>query len=421
MSPRRAVPSIREVARMVRLGEGPPRRSVRSAADIADLRERARRRLPGPVFDYLDGAAGNEVASVRNRDAFDRVRLVSRVLRDVSVVDTTTDMLGRPAAAPVILGPIGLTRVFHPEGEAAVARVAAAHGIPAALSTMASTSPEAFAQAAPALDRWFQLYLWRDRGAARTIIERARRAGFRVLMLTVDVPVAGERLRDVRAGLQFPPSVPLRTAIGFARHPRWVWRVLTSEPIGFATGGGPRGDFVAQTNALLDPAVTFRDLEWLRSLWEGPIVVKGVLSPADAVALREHGMDGLVVSNHGGRQLEGAIAPAEALPAIRAAVGPDMFVAVDGGIRSGAHVAAALALGADAALIGRAYLYGLAAGGEAGVDQALRILESGLRRTLALLGAASTGEVTGGMARVDSRLRTPAEGHQSRFGVRSSG
>ncbi|MCK6066685.1 MULTISPECIES: alpha-hydroxy acid oxidase [Microbacterium] len=400
--------SIAHAVRMVRLRGGLPRRSVRSAVDVAELRERARRRLPGPVFDYLDGGAGDEVAARRNGDAFAGVRLVSRILRDVSTVDTSVDMLGRRADSPLILGPVGLTRVFHPEGEAAVARVAAAHGIPAALSTMASTAPEAIARAAPSLDRWFQLYLWRDRDAARAIIERARRAGFRVLMLTVDVPVAGERLRDVRAGLQFPPSVPLRTAVGFARHPRWVWRVLTTEPIDFATGGAARTDFVAQTNALLDPAVTFRDLEWLRGLWDGPIVVKGVLSPEDAVALRAHGVDGLVVSNHGGRQLEGAIAPIEALPAIRRAVGPEMFVAVDGGIRSGAHVAAALALGADAALVGRAYLYGLAAGGEAGVDHALGIVEAGLRRTLALLGAASPAEVTAEMVRVETALRVPS-------------
>jgi L-lactate dehydrogenase (cytochrome) len=234
------------------------------------------------------------------------------------------------------------------------------------------------------------------------------------------VPVAGERLRDVRAGLQFPPSVPLRTAIGFARHPHWVWRVLTTEPIAFATAGAPRSDFVAQTNALLDPAVTFRDLEWLRGLWDGPIVVKGVLAPDDAVALRDHGIDGLVVSNHGGRQLEGAIAPIEALPEIRRAVGPEMFVAVDGGIRSGAHVAAALALGADAALIGRAYLYGLAAGGETGVDHALGIVEAGLRRTLALLGAAAPADVTAQMARVEPGLRIPADLDHSGFGRRPS-
>jgi L-lactate dehydrogenase (cytochrome) len=415
LSSPRSFPSITEALKMVRLRGETPRASVTSAVDIDALRDKARRRLPGPVFDYLDGAAGNEVAARRNREAFDRVRLVPRVLRDVGTVDTAVDILGRRADSPIILGPAGLSRAFHPRGEAAVARVAAAHGIPAALSTMASTSPEAIAEAAPTLDRWFQLYLWRDRDAASALLERARRAGFRVLVLTVDVPVAGERLRDVRAGLDFPPSVPLRSAVAFALRPRWVWRVLTSEPIRFASAGAPRSNFVQQTNALLDPAVTFRDLDWLRGLWDGPIVVKGVLSPDDAVALRDHGIDGLIVSNHGGRQLEGAISSAEALPGIRRAVGSEMFVAVDGGIRTGAHVATALALGADAVVLGRAYLYGLAAGGEAGVDHALRIIETGLKRTLALLGAASPSAVTAEMARVETTLHHPSDADEGGF------
>lgn len=258
---------------------------------------------------------------------------------------------------------------------------------------MSSMSVEAVADRAPKADRWFQLYLWRDRAASEALVERARRAGFHTLVLTADVPVAGERLRDARHGLRFPPNVPLRSVPSFATHPAWVWNTLRAGPIRFAALEVGSDDFVSQTNAILDPSATFRELAWLRRIWDGPIVVKGILASEDAVAVRDAGADGIVVSNHGGRQLENAVSTAYALRRVREAVGATYPVLVDGGIRSGADVAAAIALGADAVMIGRPYLYGLAAAGESGAERAVEILRSGLERSMALLGAAGVSAI----------------------------
>lgn len=374
-------------------------RRLAAAHDIDDLRRQAARAVPRPIFDFVDGGAGDESTLRGNREAFDSVRLVPRILKDVSTINTATTLLGRAAARPIVLAPVGLARVAHPLGEIATARAAAAHGIPMVLSTMASISPEDIARHAPDADRWFQLYLWRDREASLRLVQRAKDAGFRVLVLTVDVPVAGNRLRDARHGLNFPPSLPLRTAVQLAARPRWVWNTLTHDPISYAAISLPKGGFIQQANGVLDATATFRDLEWLRSVWDGPLIVKGVMSPTDALALRDAGVDGVVVSNHGGRQLEHELATAHALPGIRVAVGTEMSVFVDGGIRSGAHIAGALALGADAVLVGRSYLYGLMAGGEAGLDRSLQLLEAGLERTMALLGAATLSDIDADMVR----------------------
>ncbi|GGA72975.1 putative L-lactate dehydrogenase [Pseudoclavibacter endophyticus] len=396
---RRRVPSVREALSMVRferVGRTPAERMAR-AHDIDDLRARARAATPRPIFDFVDGGAGDEGAVHRNRAAFDALQLVPRVLRDVSTIDTSTTLLGRRVAAPIVFAPIGLARAAHPLGEIGLARAAARYGLPTVLSTMASVSPEQLARQVPEADRWMQLYLWRDRDASRAVVRRAADAGFRALMLTLDVPVAGNRLRDVRNGLGFPPSMPLRSALRVAAKPAWAWRTLTHEPIRYAlteTGGG---DFVTQTDRTLDPSATFAELEWLREVWPGPLLVKGVLDSRDARRLVDAGVDGLVVSNHGGRQLEQAVATAHALPRVREAAGDDTLVLVDGGIRSGAHVAAALALGADAVLVGRPAMYGLMAGGQAGVDRAAELLTSGLTRTMALLGAARVAELEPGM------------------------
>lgn len=383
------VPSLREARAMLRFEARSPTIAARAARahDVDELRRLARRATPRPIFDFVDGGAGDEQVVRRNRAAFDGLELVPRVLRDVGEVDLTTRLAGRIAAAPIVTAPIGLARAMHPLGEIGIARAAARHGLPTVVSTMTSLTPAQIAHHVPDGDKWLQLYVWRDREASARIMQLAVDAGFSTLVVTLDVPVAGNRLRDARHGLAFPPNVPVRTAAHFAARPAWTWRALTNAPIRYAFRSPRPTGFVAGTNAMLDPAVTFDDLAWLREAWPGPVLVKGVLSPDDARRAIECGVDGIVVSNHGGRQLEQAMATARALPRIRAAVGPEPLVLIDGGIRTGAHVAAAIALGANAVLVGRPVLYGLMAGGQAGADRALELLVDGLARAMALLGA----------------------------------
>ncbi|MDX2376355.1 alpha-hydroxy-acid oxidizing protein [Microbacterium sp. LRZ72] len=370
----------------------PGRRSAASDAlttthTIADLRTLAHRSTPRPIFDFIDGGAGDEVTVRRNTEAFRGVSLLPRVLRDVSRIDTGANFLGTRAGSPFGLAPVGMTRLAHPDGELAAVRAARELGVPYILSTMTSSSLEAVAQAAPEADRWFQLYLWKDRVASEALVRHAAELGYRALVLTADVPVAGQRLRDARNGMTLPPSFPLRSAARLALHPRWLARTLASEPLGFAALDVERGGFAEQSNRILDPSTTFDDLTWMRSIWSGPLVVKGVLSPADATEAVRRGADAVIVSNHGGRQLENAVATWDALPGVRDAVGDRTEVYVDGGIRSGTHIAAARAAGADAVFVGRPYVYGLMAGGEAGAVRAGRMLQTGLERTMALLGA----------------------------------
>jgi isopentenyl diphosphate isomerase/L-lactate dehydrogenase-like FMN-dependent dehydrogenase len=312
------------------------------------------------------------------------------VLRDVAAVDTSTRLFGEVLAAPIVLGPVGMTRIAHAHGEIGAARAAERAGLPYVLSTMASTSPEDLASHVPGANRWFQLYMWRDREASRRLLDRAAAAGFSVLVLTADVPVAGARLRDARHGMTMPPSLTLRSLAQIATRPRWWFDAITRDPLAFAVVDNERGDFAERTNRILDPAVTFDDLDWLRKAWPGPLVVKGILDTQDAVTAVEHGADGVLLSNHGGRQLESAVAPLEVLQEVRAAL-PETPIIIDGGVRSGAHVAVALAAGADAVAIGRPYVYGLMAGGETGVDRAIEILRDGLERTMALMGATEIG------------------------------
>src|SRR3954451_11311660 len=349
-------------------------RRLARAASITDLRLLARRRAPRAVFDYTDGAAGSEIALRRARDAFGRVEFRSRVLRDVSEVDTSTTILGRPSALPLVFAPTGFTRMMHTEGEPAVACVAERVGIPYALSTMGTTSIEALAAAVPGGRLWFQLYLWRDREASRDFVERAREAGYEALVLTVDTPVPGPRLRDVRNGLTIPPSLTARTFIEGARHPAWWFDLLTTEPLEFASLRRSEGTVADLVARMFDPALTMADLAWLRSEWPGSLVVKGVQHVDDARAVVDAGADAVVVSNHGGRQLDRATLPLEALPDAVDAVGDRPEVYVDGGITSGSDLAAAVALGARAGLVGCAYLYGLMAAGERGVRRAADIL-----------------------------------------------
>jgi L-lactate dehydrogenase (cytochrome) len=377
-------------------------RRLATVASIPDLRLLARRRAPRAVFDYTDGAAGEELSLRRSREAYARIEFQPRVLQDVSAVDTSTTVLGRRADLPLMFAPTGFTRMMHTDGESAVARVAARTGIPYALSTMGTTSIEQLAAAAPDGRRWFQLYLWRNREASRDFVVRARESGYEALVLTVDTPVAGARLRDVRNGLTIPPSLSLRTFAEGALHPGWWFDLLTTEPLEFASLHRFEGTVAELVGTMFDPAATIDDLSWLRSVWDGPLVVKGIQTVADARAVVDGGADAVIVSNHGGRQLDRAPTPLEALPAVVDAVGDRAEVYVDGGILSGSDVVAAGASGARAALVGRAYLYGLMAGGERGVQRAADILRQEVAGTLALLGVTRVSD----LRRDHVRIRT---------------
>jgi len=386
---KRRYPRWSSFAPMVRFRR--PRLTRRSRLEglstIEDLRQFSSRRVPRSVFDFVDGAAEQEVSHLRSREAFGRVEFLPRVLRDVSEVRTGSVVLGRKVAYPLILAPTGFTRFMHHAGEVAVARSAAAAGVPYVLSTMGTTAPRTLAQEVPNGDNWFQLYLWQDRKASAQLLRETADAGYETLVLTVDTPVAGARLRDVRNGMTIPPSLSARSVLDMARFPRWWWNLLTTEPLAFASLSSTGGTVADMVNRVFDPGATFADLDRIRELWPGTLVVKGVQTPEDAQAVVSSGADAIVVSNHGGRQLDRSSTPIEQLPAIVAAVGGEAEVYVDGGITRGADVVACLAMGATACLVGRAYLYGLMAGGEAGVDRALTIFHSEIERTLRLLGA----------------------------------
>jgi L-lactate dehydrogenase (cytochrome) len=359
---------------------------------VADFERLARRRTPRSVYDYVEGAAELELSRDRAVAAFGRAVFHPHVLRDVSTVDTATTILGRPAALPAVLGPTGFTRMMHAAGEPAVARAAGRAGIPYTLSTLGTTSVERLAEEARSTDRWFQLYVWKDRARSLDLVTRAGESGYTTLVLTVDVPVAGARHRDVYNGLTFPPTLSGRTILGMVSKPRWLFDALTTEPLAFESLGAAE-DVMGLIDTVFDPSVTMADIEWLRSNWSGSIVVKGIQRVDDAKAVASAGADGLAVSNHGGRQLDRAIAPLELLPGVVDAVGDSTEVFLDGGVRSGADVAIAVALGARAAFLARPYLYALMAGGEPGVDHLLTLLHDDYVRTVKLLGVTSTAEL----------------------------
>ena len=369
-------------------------RRVAGAASVADLRPIARRHVPRAVFDYVDGGAEAELSLARAREAFGRVEFVPSVLRGVADVDPSTTILGAPASLPLVFAPTGFTRLMHHAGEPAVARAAARAGIPYALSTLGTTSPERLAADAPDGRRWFQLYVWRDRDAVAELVARAAGAGFEALILTVDTPVAGARLRDVRNGFSIPPALTLRTLADISVHPGWWLNLLTTDPITFASFRSSDGTVAELLDTVLDPGLDWDDLAWLRGAWAGPLVVKGIQSIEDARRAADHGVDAIVLSNHGGRQLDRAPVPLELLPSVVAAVGERVEVYVDGGVLSGADVVAAVGLGARACLVGRAYLYGLMAGGEAGVDRVAALFRADVIRTMRLLGVRSVPELT---------------------------
>jgi L-lactate dehydrogenase (cytochrome) len=376
------------------------RRLLRRAASVTDVRELAARVTPRAVFDYTDGGAGDEVSIQRSSAAFARVEFRPRVLRDVATVDTSVVLLGGTIALPIVLAPTGFTRLMHHEGEIAVARAAGAAGLPYALSTMGTTSIDALARSSPDTRRWFQLYLWKDRARTAELVAAAAANGYEALVLTVDTPVPGPRLRDARNGMTIPPRLTPRTVGDVLAHPRWWLNLLTTEPLKFASLSAWNGTVAELAQAMFDPSAGIRDLEWLRETWPGTLIVKGVQSAADAQLVVEAGANAVVVSNHGGRQLDRAPVPLEQLSAVADAVGDRAAVLVDGGVMSGADAVAAVCLGADAVMIGRAYLYGLMAGGHAGVQHVLAILADEVRRTMQLLGVAAIADLSREHARL---------------------
>jgi L-lactate dehydrogenase (cytochrome) len=396
---------LRELLRPRRQPLNPTERRLASALTIGDLRTVARRRAPRAVFDYTDGAAESELSLRRAREAFAGVEFHPNVLRDVATVDLGVDVLGRRCELPFLFAPTGFTRMMHHQGERAVVRVADRAGIPYALSTMGTTSIEDVAAAAPRARKWFQLYVWRDRAAGKDLVTRAKEQGYEAVILTVDTPVAGARLRDVRNGLTIPPALTLRTFVDGAMHPAWWINLLTTEPLIFASLTRWEGTVAELIDEIFDPTLSLEHLAWLRELWEGPLIVKGIASVEDARMVVEHGADGVVLSNHGGRQLDRAQPPLGVLRKVVDAIGDRAEVYLDTGILNGGDIVAAMAHGATATMVGRAYLYGLMAGGERGVQRAVDILTTEIIRTLRLLGVRSLAELTPAHAKLPAALR----------------
>ena len=394
---RRQFPRVRDLAPLIRFKKpilGATRRGLENALTIEDLRTIARRRTPKAAFDYTDGGAEAEISLARARQAFRDIEFHPEILRDVSHVRTGWDVLGAPVALPFGIAPTGFTRMMQTEGEVAGAAAAASAGIPFALSTLGTTSIEDVKAANPHGRNWFQLYMWRDRDASMALVERAARAGFDTLLVTVDVPVAGARLRDNRNGMTIPPALTARTVIDALWRPRWWIDLLTTEPLTFATMDRWPGTVAELLDNMFDPTITFDDLAWIKSQWPGKFVVKGIQTVDDARRVVELGVDGIVLSNHGGRQLDRAPVPFHLLPRVATEFGSDVEIVLDTGIMSGADVVAAVALGARFTLVGRAYLYGLMAGGRAGVDRAIEILTGELTRTMKLLGVTCLEELS---------------------------
>ena len=409
-----ALATLRSVVRLRRFDLDPVARRLARAASVSDLRTLARRRLPGGVFDYIDGGAEDERSLSANSNAFAAIGFRPRVLRDVGDVDPATTLLGRALPWPLVLAPTGFTRIADPQGELAVARAAARVGLPYSLSTMSTRSIEEVAAVSRG-PKWFQVYVWRDRGLVKEMIDRAAGAGFDALMVTVDTAVLGRRERDVRRGFSLPPKIGLDTLVDGALHPAWTWAFLRGEPIRFANVSGQAvGDGTSAVSLAefvgdqFDPSLSWTDLEWMRSVWNGPIIVKGIQTVADAVLAADAGIDAIALSNHGGRQLDTAPAPVDLVAPVAQAVGDRTEIICDGGVRRGSDIVKAVALGARACMAGRAYLYGLGAAGERGVDHVLGLLHADVRRTMALVGASTVADLTPDLVDVTGRPDPPA-------------
>lgn len=393
---KRRVPRIKELSALLKFRKpiySPKRRRLTRALTIYDLRAIAKRRTPQAPFDYTDGSADQEISLTRARTTFEQIEFSPNVLRDVSRVDASVMMLGNTYALPFGISPTGFTRMMHTEGEIAGCTAAADSGIPYVLSTMGTRSIEDVAAAAPHGHNWFQLYMWKDRDRSMALVERARAAGFETLMLTVDVPVAGARLRDVRNGMTIPPSLSSRTIINAIPRPAWWLNFLTTDPLKFASLDSWDGTVAELLDSMFDPTITFDDLKWIRKNWKGKLVIKGIQNVDDALKSVDAGVDAIILSNHGGRQLDRAPVPFLLLPEVRKKIGKRAELHLDTGIMHGADIVAALANGADFTWIGRAYLYGLMAGGRDGVDRAIEILNSQIYRTMKLLGVNSIAEL----------------------------
>ncbi|WP_461473050.1 alpha-hydroxy acid oxidase [Microbacterium sp. HJ5] len=369
------------------------KRRLESALTIADLRRIAKRRTPKAAFDYTDGAAEGELSLSRARQAFEDIEFHPGILRPAPEVDTTVDILGGPSALPFGIAPTGFTRLMQTEGEIAGASAAGAAGIPFTLSTLGTTSIEDVRAANPGGRNWFQLYVMRDREISYELARRAAAAGFDTLQFTVDTPVAGARLRDKRNGFSIPPQLTLGTIVNAIPRPWWWYDFLTTPKLEFASLQATGGTVGELLNAAMDPTISYDDLAIIRDLWPGKIVVKGVQNVEDSVRLVDAGVDGIILSNHGGRQLDRAPIPFHLLPTVVREVGKDATVMIDTGIMNGADIVASIALGAKFTLIGRAYLYGLMAGGRQGVDRTITILRTEIERTMKLLGVSTLAEL----------------------------
>jgi len=368
-------------------------RRLQRAQTIYDLRDIAKRRTPQAPFDYTDGAAEAELSIQRAREAFTEIEFHPAILRDVSQITTGWDVAGAPVAMPVGIAPTGFARMMHTEGEVAGASAAGKFGVPFSLSTMGTTSIEDVKAANPDGRNWFQLYMWKDRDRSMELVDRAAKAGFDTLLVTVDVPVAGARLRDKRNGFSIPPALTAKTIVNAIPRPWWWWDFLTTPPLAFASLSSWSGTVAELLDTMFDQTINYDDLAWITDQWPGTVVVKGVQTVDDAKKLAKAGVDGIILSNHGGRQLDRAPIPFHLLPAVSKEVGKDMEIMLDTGIMSGADVIASVALGARFTLVGRAYLYGLMAGGQRGVERALSIFQEEITRTMKLLGVVALEEL----------------------------
>ena len=393
---KRRVPRPSELATLLKFRKpilSAKRRRLTRALTIYDLRTIAKRRTPQAPFDYTDGAADQEFSLNRARRTFEAIEFSPNILRDVSKVSARTTMLGVEHSLPFGIAPTGFTRMMQTEGEIAGCTAAADAGIPYTLSTMGTRSIEDVAAAAPHGRNWFQLYMWKDRDRSMALVDRAKSAGFDTLVLTVDVPVAGARLRDVRNGMTIPPSLTSKTIINAIPRPAWWLNFLTTDPLKFASLDSWNGTVAELLDSMFDPTVTFEDLKWIRKNWRGKLVVKGIQNVDDAVKSVTAGADAIILSNHGGRQLDRAPVPFLLLPEVKKKIGNKAELHMDTGIMHGADIVAALANGANFTWIGRAYLYGLMAGGRDGVDRTIEILSTQILRTMKLLGVKSVSEL----------------------------
>lgn len=407
----RRFPNPKDLAQLMRFKTptwNATERRLKGAYTIYDLKKIAQRRTPTAPFDYTDGSADQEISLARARQAFEDIEFQPRILRDVSDVDLSSMVLGKKTAMPFGIAPTGFTRMMHTEGEIAGSQSAEAAGIPFSLSTMGTRSIEEVAAAAPNGRNWFQLYMWKDREKSMALVERAAAAGFDTLLLTVDVPVAGARLRDKRNGMTIPPQLTVGTIINALPRPEWWINFLTTDPLKFASLDSWNGTVAELLDKMFDPTVTFEDLKWIRQQWKGKLVVKGIQNVEDAKLAVQAGADAVILSNHGGRQLDRAPIPFHLLPETVKEIGKDAEVHVDTGIMHGADIIACIAKGAKFTLVGRAYLYGLMAGGREGVDKMISIMQSDMVRTMKLLGARSLEELEPAHVKILERLTQKA-------------